>query len=105
MFNLIHSPTGWKIDFILRKEREFSKREFARRVRAELLGREVFLASPEDTILAKLEWAKQGSSERQLRDVAEILDIQGERIDRDYLKRGVRELGLQEMLEKVKGPW
>ena len=105
MFNLVHLPTGWKIDFILRKERPFSKREFARRIKGEILGKSVCLATPEDTILAKLEWAKDSLSERQLRDVAEILDIQGRELDSDYIERGIRELQLEAVREKVKGPW
>lgn len=105
MFNLVHIPTGWKIDFILRKERPFSKREFARRMQGEILGKKVYLATPEDTVLAKLEWAKDSQSERQLRDVAEIFDIQGSHLDSDYIERGIRELQLQSIREKVRGPW
>ena len=105
MFNLVHIPTGWKIDFILRRDRPFSRREFARRVAGEILGRAVFVASPEDTILAKLEWAKESLSERQLRDVAEIFDIQGQQIDRGYIEDGIRELQLEDVLKKVRGPW
>ena len=105
MFNLIHIPTGWKIDFILRKNREFSRREFARRIEVELLGKRVFMSSAEDTVLAKLEWAKSSGSQRQLRDVAEILDIQGERIDRDYIQAGLKELDLEAVMDSAKGPW
>lgn len=105
MFNLVHVPTGWKIDFFQRKNRPFSRREFARRLPGEILGKAVFLSSPEDTILAKLEWAKDSHSERQLRDVAEILDVQGDRIDREYLEQGIRELQVEESMERARGPW
>jgi TldD protein len=70
MFNVIDHATGWKIDFILRKDRSFSEQEFKRRRSTNLLGVEVFMASAEDTIIAKLEWAGSGESDRQLRDVA-----------------------------------
>lgn len=39
------------------------------------------LATPEDVLLAKLEWAKSGDSERQLEDAAGILKIQAGALD------------------------
>ena len=54
------------------------------------------IASPEDTIVAKLEWAAAGGSERQLSDVAAMLDIGGNSLDLAYVRRWVAELGLQE---------
>jgi hypothetical protein len=74
MFNVIDHASGWKIDFIVRKNRAFSRDEFGRRMKLALLDVPVFVASPEDTIVAKLEWSKQsGGSERQRRDVAGIV--------------------------------
>lgn len=105
MFNIVHPATGWKIDLIVRKARPFSLQEFERRQTAEMFGKRVYVASAEDTILSKLEWAKASFSERQLRDVAEILDTQGEAIDFEYLKAGLRELGLEEQFERARGPW
>jgi len=95
MFNAI-DRSGWKIDFILRKERPFSIQEFSRRAAVEILGVRVFIASPEDTILAKLEWSKlSGGSERQRRDVVGVLaTMQGE-LDGDYIERWVRDLDVE----------
>lgn len=45
-------------------------------------------------VVAKLEWAKLSDSERQLRDVAEILDVQGDVLDVEHIERWVDELGL-----------
>jgi hypothetical protein len=57
----------------LRKNRDFSRSEFARRTEIALLGVRVFVASPEDTVVAKLEWSHDsGGSERQRRDVAGV---------------------------------
>lgn len=96
MFNVIDHASGWKIDFIIRRNREFSREEFARRTKFTLLGIEVFVASPEDTIVAKLEWSVQcNGSERQRRDVAGILASSGQTLDRDYIERWVLELGLK----------
>ena len=94
-FNAIDATTGWKIDFLVRRDRPFSREEFGRRVRANLLGTPAWIASPEDTILAKLEWAGASGSERQLRDVAAMLDIGEESLDLAYIDRWVTGLGLQ----------
>lgn len=95
MFNAI-DRSAWKIDFILRKERPFSIEEFRRRTPIDILGVPVFVASAEDTIVAKLEWSKlSGGSERQLRDVEGILATMGTELDRAYIEHWVRELELE----------
>jgi hypothetical protein len=97
MFNVVDQASGWKVDFIIRKNRPFSRAEFSRRMKISLLGVPVFVASPEDTIVAKLEWSKQsGGSERQRRDVAGIVATMGDRLDRAYLERCVGELGVED---------
>lgn len=104
-FNLIDGGTGWKVDFIVCKNREFSQQELARRREAVLEGCEVYVASPEDTVISKLEWAKDSLSERQLRDVAGILDVCGDTLDKDYLQRWIAELDLTEIFARARGPW
>jgi hypothetical protein len=95
MFNAI-DRSAWKIDFILRKARPFSIEEFSRRAAVEILGVPVFIASAEDTIVAKLEWSKlSGGSERQRRDVAGILATMKDELDRDYIERWVRDLEIE----------
>ncbi len=95
-FNVIDLESGWKVDLIIRKERPFSREEFGRRKTACVLGVDVMVASAEDTILAKLEWAKRSSSERQLRDVAGVLRVTGDALDRAYLLPWLDRLGLHE---------
>jgi len=101
MFNVVHYASGWKVDLIVRKERAFSRSEFERRLRVDLAGLAVWMATAEDTIVAKLEWAKSGESERQLRDVAGIVAVSGERLDRGYVERWVAELGLVDLWRSV----
>jgi hypothetical protein len=97
MFNVVDQATGWKVDFIFRKNRAFSREEFARRVLVTMVGVGVYAASAEDTIIAKLEWSLlSGGSERQRRDVAGILATMGDELDVAHIERWVEELGLQE---------
>jgi hypothetical protein len=58
MFNVIHLDTGFKVDLIMRKDRDFSRKEFSRREKVGYLDADRWFASAEDIILAKLEWSK-----------------------------------------------
>jgi len=103
MFNVIDHASGWKIDFIFRKDRSFSEQEFERRRPMTLLGVEVSMASAEDTIIAKLEWSKaSGGSERQRRDVAGMLATVGDDLDHTYIERWLNELDLSDEWELAK---
>jgi|SRR5580698_1040841 len=94
LFNVIDLATGWKIDFIICKARAFSQVEFGRRRRVELQGLSIFVASAEDIVIAKLEWAKLAASQRQIEDVTAILKLRWESLDHSYLEKWIRELGL-----------
>lgn len=100
-FNAIDPESGWKVDLIIRKDRSFSRTEFQRRERADLLGIEVSLASLEDILIAKLEWAQMGDSELQRGDVIRLLERSGNQLDWVYLEKWVAELGLQAEWESV----
>lgn len=102
MFNMIDMRGGWKVDLVMRKNRPFSREELARRTEQEILGLMVPTASPEDTVIAKLEWAQQGASERQLRDVVGILRVRGDLLDRAYIVRWVEALGLTEQWARAR---
>ncbi|HEY1546457.1 MAG TPA: hypothetical protein VGG28_01485 [Kofleriaceae bacterium] len=94
MFNVIDIGTAWKIDLVIRKDRAFSIEELQRRRVVVMMGVRVAAATAEDTIVAKLEWAKQGASTRQLVDVAGILRVRRESLDLTYLQRWVEALDL-----------
>jgi hypothetical protein len=101
-FNVIDMATAWKADLIVRKARPFSVEEMRRRVEADLLGARVFVASPEDTVISKLEWAKQGGrSELQLRDASGILQLRAGELDTAYIEHWVSELGLEDLWLRV----
>lgn len=102
MFNIIDPETGWKADLILRKDRPFSVEEFARKVMTELLGERVAVATLEDVILSKLEWATIGGSARQLEDVRRLLTIGSDILDFAYVERWVASLGLRRAWESVR---
>jgi len=105
MFNAIDPATGWKADLIIRRHRPFSAEEFARRLPAELFGERVGVATIEDIILSKLEWATMGGSARQLEDVRRLLAIGGDTVDNAYVERWIEPLGVRIAWESVReGP-
>jgi len=73
MFNVVDTSSGWKVDLIIRKSRNFSEEEFRRRKRVQFEGNPLFIASGEDVVISKLEWAKQGESKRQIEDAGGVL--------------------------------
>src|SRR6185437_13375634 len=76
--------TAWKIDFIICKLRPFSQEEFGRRRRVVFEGLTLWIATVEDVLIAKLEWASKGESRRQLDDCAQLLRVRGAELDRAY---------------------
>jgi predicted nucleotidyltransferase len=93
-FNAIDPDRGWKVDFIIRKDRPFSRSEFERRHRKEILGIEVSIARLEDIVIAKLEWARMGDSELQRRDALQLIERRWDDLDRAYVERWADDLGL-----------
>jgi hypothetical protein len=63
MFKLIQNEYVVKIDFIVRKDCPYRRREFSRRRKVGVDGQSFYLVAPEDLILSKLEWAKDSRSE------------------------------------------
>lgn len=102
LFNIMDRDTGWKIDLIFRKSTNFGLEEFKRRRKIELHGLPVFVASPEDVIIAKLQWAKLGASQRQIEDAGAVLKVLGHELDMAYLEKWVLELEVGEQWDAAR---
>jgi hypothetical protein len=94
-FNAIEPDAGWKADFIVRRDRAYSREEFNRRKRISLLGVELAVSSLEDVLIAKLEWSRLGDSALQRRDVVQLSERTWPRVDQEYVEKWVAELGLE----------
>jgi hypothetical protein len=101
-FNILHSASGLKIDIILTKITSFSKTEFARRNKGAIFSdQDTYFASPEDVIIKKLEYYKEGGSEKHLRDITGILKVSGDAVDRDYISNWAKRLELTEIWDAI----
>lgn len=103
-FNIIQSEAGVKIDFYVLGQDEFSREEFKRK-RKEAFDekRTAVFASPEDTIIKKLQWFKMGESQKHLEDIKGMLRISADKLDLNYIKKWAIKLNLFDIWEKVKG--
>jgi len=102
MFNVIDVSAGWKADLIIQKPRPFSLQEFERRRRMDLSGFMVWVVSPEDVILSKLEWTKGRESEVQYADALGVAVVHYHDLDWDYLKKWAKELGVADALDRLR---
>ena len=108
-FNVIHPSSGNKIDFILPRADEWATVRMARRRPVRLLpDRDVMIAAPEDVILGKLWYFSLGGGDRHLRDIAGILRVTGEGVNRVEVERWASKLGYldvwQQIVAKVDAP-
>jgi hypothetical protein len=105
-FNVIHLETMTKVDVFVRWRSPFSQSQLARRQK-KLVGEaaplELYFASPEDTVLAKLDWYRQGGevSDRQWRDLLGVLKVQAGTLDRAYLDHWAGELAVSDLLKRA----
>jgi hypothetical protein len=100
-FNVIHYERLLKVDFIVAEPTALLHQRFGRRRRLSIEDTEVWVLSPEDLVLAKLEWTRMSRSARQLADVRALLDgVTG--IDIEYLTRSAAALGLMDLLEEAR---
>lgn len=105
-FNIIHRETMFKVDIFTNQQRPFDQTQFERRIQQTLADepvRTAYFSSPEDNILAKLNWYRMGGevSERQWRDVISVLNIQRGNLDLAYLRIWAIRLKIDDLLEKV----
>jgi hypothetical protein len=105
-FNIIHKDSFFKVDVFIPKMRPFVEKQLSRAQRQILSiepPAEALVATPEDTILAKLEWYRIGEevSERQWRDVLGIIKVQGNNLDLAYLHQWAKELKVSDLLERA----
>ncbi len=102
-FNVIHPASGLKIDFMVPSHNEFNQSRLSRGVAIDLdeEGRNAWFASPEDVILKKLQYYRDGGSDKHLRDIRGVLLVQTDKIDHDYLTKWADVLGITEELKQV----
>ncbi len=101
-FNILHPGSGLKIDVMVADDSPFNASRFGRS-RSVLVAPDTspLFASPEDVILKKLEYYREGGSEKHLRDIAGVLKIMGNQLDHEYLTIWAMRLGVSRQWQVV----
>ncbi len=101
MFNIIHTNTVLKIDFIIQKKSAFRNTEFQRRKRVKFGDLDIWIVSVEDLILSKLIWAKETLSNIQLKDIQNLLK-DTKSLNASYLQEWIQSLQLDQIYAKAR---
>lgn len=101
-FNIIHVPTGLRIDVMVPRDTPFDRSRFARVVRLRPHpDYEATFCSPEDIILKKLEFFREGRSDKHLRDIASVIKVSGDTLDYKYIATWAIRLGVDEIWREM----
>ena len=101
-FNVIHPDSGNKIDFIIARNDPWGRQQLHRRQRVRILpDTEGYTARPEDIIIGKMQYYREGGSEKHLRDITGILKVSGEKVDCKYIVDWAQKLGLSEIWQAI----
>jgi hypothetical protein len=106
-FNVLHTPTAFKVDLFVSKARPFDQSVLSRRRTYQIGGpvpTTIPIVTPEDVILLKLEWYRLGgeASETQWNDVLGVLAVQAPNLDNAYLDRWAEHLGVRDLLDRAR---
>jgi hypothetical protein len=102
-FNLIHHQTGFKADMYTAGKDELHQWALQNRRLIDVEGDEFWFAPVEYVILGKLEYYREGGSDKHLRDIASILSVSAEQIDFKELEKRINKNILTGEWGKAKG--
>ncbi len=94
--------TPFKIELFLLGSDPYHQERFRRRQLVDALGRQVWLPTPEDVIVTKLHWALLANRSKDRDDARDVISVQGDRIDWDYVHRWCEEHGTRALLDEIR---
>jgi hypothetical protein len=100
-FTIIHMATSFKADIYPTGRDEFNAWAFRNKRRIEYEGDTLVLAPPEYVIVRKLEYFREGGSEKHLRDIRAMLNVSGTQIKRAELDQWIQRQGVSAEWKKV----
>ncbi len=102
-FNLIHPESGLKADIYPSSKDPLHAWAFKNRRRVTIGDIEIWLAPPEYVIIRKLEYFREGGSQKHLEDIAKMLPQVKNDLDKAFLEGEIQRRGLTQSWEQAKG--
>ncbi len=99
---IIRSGTEYKIELFLLSDDPHDQERFRRRRKGRVANQPVWLPTPEDVIITKLRWSKQGKRTKDIEDAKNVIAVQGDSIDWAYVHHWCDKHGTLELLEQVR---
>ena len=101
-FNIIHNESGLKADIYIHNTDRLQEWGLSKKTRIELDSENgIWVAPPEYVIVRKLEYYREGNSEKHLHDILGMLEVSGDIINQTIIKTWITELDLQQQWESV----
>lgn len=94
--------TGYKVELFFLTSDPHDQERFARRIRVPVLGREVYVPTAEDVVITKLRWSRQGRRSKDAADVRNVIAVQGDVLDWDYIHRWCDAHGTRALLDEIR---
>lgn len=101
---VIHTLEGgpFTIELFFLSDDAHDPERFSRRRPGRFAGEPAWLPTPEDVIITKLRWSKQGKRSKDVDDVRNVIAVQGDALDWPYIRRWSDEHGTRELLEQIR---
>lgn len=92
----------YKIELFFLSDDPHDRERFKRRMRTRVGEQNVWVASPEDVVVTKLRWSRQGKRAKDLDDATKVIGVQAGSLDWDYIRHWCGQHGTLELLEQVR---
>lgn len=100
VLNVVGIP--FKIELFHLSDDVHDRERFGRRLRVHVQNREVVLPTAEDVVITKLRWASQGRRSKDWEDARDVIAVQGDRLDWDYIHSWCDRHGTRALLDEIR---
>lgn len=101
-FNIIHHETGFKADIYVTGKDQLHNWAMQNRNNIKIENTDIYIAPPEYVIVRKLQYYKQGQSDKHLRDIKKMLEISSENINKNILEQMIKKYDLTKQWKPFK---
>ena len=97
---ITHPSTAFTVELFHLSDEAHDQSRFARRIQRDFDGERAWLPTPEDVVITKLRWSKQGQRAKDLDDVREVLAVQ-KQLDLPYIRHWCDHFKSRDLFERI----